>query len=94
MSIQSEPNNVSSHNPSLLVAQEIQESLSPSNMMLTEREIEVLRLIAQGLTNNQIAQQLRISSHTVNAHVKTIYSKLGITNRSGATSYAIKQRLI
>jgi DNA-binding NarL/FixJ family response regulator len=43
---------------------------------LTEREVEVLRLVAQGLTNAQIAGQLVISIHTANNHMKSILSKL------------------
>ena len=70
--------------------------MTPSvpDIILTAREVEVLHLIAQGLTNNQIAHKLTISSHTVNAHVKAIYSKLGVTSRSGATRYAIEHRLV
>lgn len=51
---------------------------------LTEREGEVLRLIAQGMTNKQIAHALQISEHTVKFHVSSIYSKLGAANRTEA----------
>lgn len=51
---------------------------------LTEREIEVLGLIAQGMTNKQIAHALQISEHTVKFHVSSIYSKLGAANRTEA----------
>jgi predicted ATPase len=60
---------------------------------LTPREIEVLRLLAQGLTSTHMAQQLLISPLTVNSHVRSIYSKLGITTRSAATRYYIEQNL-
>jgi DNA-binding CsgD family transcriptional regulator len=53
----------------------------PSADGLTEREVEVLRLLAQGLTDAQIAQALVISPRTVNAHLRSIYSKLGLTSR-------------
>ena len=61
---------------------------------LTGREIEVLRLVAQGLTDAQIAQTLIISPRTVNAHLRSIYSKLEMTSRNAATRYAIEHRLV
>jgi predicted ATPase/DNA-binding CsgD family transcriptional regulator len=61
---------------------------------LSEREVEVLRLVAQGLTDMQIAEILIISPRTVNAHLRSIYSKLGITSRHAATLFALKQQLI
>jgi predicted ATPase/DNA-binding CsgD family transcriptional regulator len=61
---------------------------------LTPREVEILRLIASGLSNAQVAEQLVISPRTVHAHVRSIYSKLGITSRSAATRYAIDHKLL
>jgi DNA-binding NarL/FixJ family response regulator len=61
---------------------------------LTPREVEILRLIASGLSNAQVAEQLIISPRTVHAHVRSIYSKLGITSRSAATRYAIDHKLL
>ncbi len=61
---------------------------------LTEREVEVLRLVAQGLTNARIAEQLVLSHHTVNAHVRSILSKLEVTSRSGATRFAFEHKLV
>jgi predicted ATPase/DNA-binding CsgD family transcriptional regulator len=61
---------------------------------LTEREVEVLRLVARGLSDAQVAEILVISPRTVNAHLRSIYSKLGITSRHAATLFAIKQQLI
>ena len=60
---------------------------------LTEREVEVLRLVAIGLSKNQIAEQLVISPNTVNVHIQSIYGKLGINSRSAATRYAIEHHL-
>jgi DNA-binding NarL/FixJ family response regulator len=60
---------------------------------LTEREIEVLRCVAQGLTDVQVAEHLIISPRTVHSHLNSIYSKLGITSRSAATRYAIEHDL-
>jgi predicted ATPase/DNA-binding CsgD family transcriptional regulator len=62
--------------------------------VLTVREVEVLRLLAQGLTNARIAEQLVISRHTVNNHVRSILSKLGVSSRSGATRFAVEHQLV
>ena len=61
---------------------------------LTAREGEVLRLLTAGLTSAQIAEQLVVSRHTVNIHVSSIYSKLGVNSRSAATRYAFEHHLI
>ena len=61
---------------------------------LTAREVEVLRLVAQGLPDAQVAQQLVISPHTVNSHLKAIYGKIGVSSRSAATRYAVEQHLM
>jgi DNA-binding CsgD family transcriptional regulator len=61
---------------------------------LTEREMEVLRLVARGLTDAQVAESLVISRRTVNAHLRSIYSKLNITSRHAATLFALEQHLI
>ncbi|MBV9689302.1 MAG: hypothetical protein JO202_06285 [Ktedonobacteraceae bacterium] len=61
---------------------------------LTPREREILRLLAQGLSSAQIAEQLVISLTTVNSHIRTIYSKLGVSSRSAATRYAIEHHLV
>ncbi len=61
---------------------------------LTAREGEVLRLVAQGLTNEQVAQRLVISPRTVDTHLTSIYSKLGVSSRSAATRYAVQHHLV
>ena len=61
---------------------------------LTPREIEVLRLIAQGQTNRQTAQQLSVAEKTVGHHVQNIYSKLNISTRAAATLFAIQNNLL
>jgi predicted ATPase/DNA-binding CsgD family transcriptional regulator len=58
---------------------------------LTEREVEVLQLVAQGLTNREVAGRLVLSERTVHAHLRTTYRKLGISSRSAATRYALEQ---
>jgi DNA-binding CsgD family transcriptional regulator len=65
-----------------------------SSAGLSAREVEVLRLVAQGLTDAQVAQQLVISPRTVNWHLSAIYNKLGISSRSAATRYALEQQII
>ncbi len=60
---------------------------------LTERELEVLRLIARGLNNQQIAQQLTISEKTVKTHVSNILGKLHVDDRTQAAIYALKKGL-
>jgi predicted ATPase/DNA-binding CsgD family transcriptional regulator len=61
---------------------------------LTAREVQVLRLVAQGMRNSQVARQLALSVNTVKAHLRSIYGKLDVTSRSAATRYALKQHLI
>lgn len=61
---------------------------------LSAREVEVLRLVAAGLTNAQIAEQLTLSPLTVNAHLRAIYNKLGVSSRSAATRFAIEHHLV
>jgi tetratricopeptide (TPR) repeat protein/DNA-binding CsgD family transcriptional regulator len=61
---------------------------------LTAREVEVLRLVAQGLTDAQIAQQLVVTRRTVNWHLTSVYSKIGVSSRSAATRYAIEHQLV
>jgi predicted ATPase/class 3 adenylate cyclase/DNA-binding CsgD family transcriptional regulator len=60
---------------------------------LTAREVEVLRLLAQGLTDAQIAEQLIISPRTVNTHLTAIYGKIQVSSRSAATRYALEHHL-
>ena len=57
---------------------------------LTERELEVLGLLAQGLANKQIAMELGISEHTVKFHVSSIYTKLDVTNRTEAVRAGLR----
>ncbi len=61
---------------------------------LTAREVEVLRLVAQGLTDAQIAEQLMLSPRTVSWHLSTIYNKIQVSSRSAATRYAIEQHMV
>jgi len=81
-----------------LLSQEVGEVTSnPAETMiesLTEREMEVLQLLAQGLANKQIAARLSISEHTVKFHVSVIYQKMGASNRTEAVRLGVRQGLI
>jgi DNA-binding CsgD family transcriptional regulator len=61
---------------------------------LTERELQVLRLVATGATNHAIAGQLFVAEKTVDRHVSNIFTKLGVASRAAATAYAYQHRLL
>ena len=67
--------------------------LQPTNDPLTERETEVLKLVAKGRTNQEIAEELVLSERTVGAHVSNILSKLHLANRTQAALYALRTGL-
>lgn len=69
-------------------------SPAPSPDGLTAREVEVLRVVAQGLTNEQVAERLIISPRTVDTHLTSIYGKIGVSSRAAATRYAIEHHLV
>ena len=66
---------------------------SGAPIKLTKREIEVLNCIAAGLTTNEIAEELFISTHTVETHRKNLLAKIGVKNSAGLVKYAIDQGL-
>ncbi len=72
----------------------IEPGTTPSFAGLTQRELEILRLLARGKTNRGIAQDLVISEKTVASHVSHIFTKLGVTSRSAATAYAYDHDLV
>jgi DNA-binding NarL/FixJ family response regulator len=61
---------------------------------LTRREVEILRLLAEGLANKQIAYRLKISEKTVRNHISNFYDKLGVNDRSQAVLYAVRKGLV
>jgi DNA-binding NarL/FixJ family response regulator len=61
---------------------------------LTGREVEVLRLIATGVTNRTIASRLNISEKTVARHISNIFIKLDLSSRTAATAYAYEHKLL
>ena len=82
------------------IAKKMMRMLAPKHQnsnqeeQLTKRETTVLQLLVEGLTIDQIGEQLFISRHTVDTHTKNIYKKLQVHNRSTLTAKAIKNRLI
>lgn len=66
----------------------------PSGQILTPREIEILRMIADGLGNKEIAAKLSISDHTVKFHISSLFVKLGAANRAEAVTLGIRLGLI
>jgi len=61
---------------------------------LTAREVHVLKLVSAGLTNREIAESLGLSSRTVDAHLRSIFGKIGVGSRSAATRYAVEHGLV
>jgi DNA-binding NarL/FixJ family response regulator len=61
---------------------------------LSPRELEVLRLVATGMSNREIASALVISEHTVARHVQNIFAKLGLSSRAAATAFAFEHDIV
>ncbi len=61
---------------------------------LSEREVDVLRLVSRGLTIKQMAKELTISEKTVDSHIQHIYNKIGVSTRAGATMFAMEHQLL
>lgn len=70
------------------------DTLTCAPVVLSERELEIISLIADGYTNQQVAEKLFLSAHTVNTHRKNIMSKLGVNNTAGIVMYAVKANLV
>ena len=67
---------------------------APRAFGLTDRELQVLRLVASGKTNRTIASELFLSEKTVDRHVSNIFDKLDVSSRAAATAFAYENRLI
>jgi len=65
---------------------------APEPSQPTDREMEILALVSEGLTNAQIAQRLRVSDNTVKFHLQNVYLKLGVRNRTEAATWYLRQR--
>ncbi len=70
------------------------EKVSCQGLGITDRELDVIRLISEGLSNKLIADKLELSTHTVNTHRKNIMSKLNIPNTAGIVMFAVKNKLL
>jgi DNA-binding NarL/FixJ family response regulator len=71
-----------------------QASGEPAPSLLTSREVEVLRLVASGLTDAQVAEKLVVSVRTINAHLQSIYGKLDVQSRTAAVREASARNLL
>ena len=69
-------------------------SVNCEGSSISERESEIIALIAEGFSNKEIADKLFLSPHTVNTHRKNIMAKIGVNNAAGIVLYAVKQNLI
>jgi DNA-binding CsgD family transcriptional regulator len=67
---------------------------APTPAGLTAREMEVLRLVAEGRTNREIAKALVLSDHTVRRHLQNIFNKIGVSSRAAATAFAFQRNLV
>ena len=65
-----------------------------AELSISEREVEIIKLIAEGYINKEIADMLFLSTHTVNTHRKNIMSKLGVNNATGIVIFAVKEKLV
>jgi len=61
---------------------------------LSQREVEVLRLLARGLSTRDMAERLHLSADTVKHHIQHIYDKTGLATRAGATLFAVENSLL
>jgi DNA-binding CsgD family transcriptional regulator len=86
--------------PHLTVVSDVEQPKGPEGLKagrqvdgLTEREVTVLQVVSEGLTNAQVASRLHLSEHTVAAHLRSIFRKTDVASRSGATRYALEHGL-
>lgn len=69
-------------------------SSSCEALNISDRELEIIRLIAEGCSNRQVAERLFLSQHTINTHRKNIMAKLGVNNTAGIVLFAVKERIV
>lgn len=80
--------------PDLRQVESLLNSAGPAPGGLSEREVQVLRMVATGMTNRAIATQLNISERTVHRHISNIFAKIGVNSRAAAAAYAVQHRLL
>lgn len=73
---------------------EIEKIVSCDGIRISSREVEIIQLIANGLTNKQIADKLFLSTHTITTHRKNIMNKVGVNNTAGLVLFALKENII
>lgn len=83
-----------SASPEVLTTNSFIKTLNCDGISVTDREIDIIRGIAEGLSNKLIADKLKLSTHTVNTHRKNIMSKLGVNNTAGVVMFAVKNQLL
>jgi DNA-binding NarL/FixJ family response regulator len=83
-----------SSSPEISINNSFIKSLGCDGFPVTEREIDIIRGIAEGLSNKLIADKLNLSTHTVNTHRKNIMAKLGVNNTAGVVMFAVKNQLL
>ena len=98
------PSDVASSADVLLVARDVEDSLpsardeesvsGPSGASLTNREREILALLADGLGNKQIAARLGISTNTVKTHLELLFEKIGVSSRAEAVATGVRRGLL
>lgn len=69
-------------------------NFSCEGINVSEREMEIIKLIAEGLSNKEIADKLFLSTHTITTHRKNIMSKLGLNNTAGLVMFAVRENLV
>jgi DNA-binding NarL/FixJ family response regulator len=67
---------------------------SCEGLHISDREMEIIKLIAEGLSNKEVADQLFLSTHTVTTHRKNIMNKLGVNNTAGLVLFAVRENLV
>ena len=83
-----------SNNDELEINKPQLDKISCQGLGITDRELDVIRLISEGLSNKLIADKLELSTHTVNTHRKNIMAKLSIPNTAGIVMFAVKNNLL
>jgi len=83
-----------SASPEIVTNNSFIKSLGCDGIPVTEREIDIIRGISEGLSNKLIADKLKLSTHTVNTHRKNIMHKLGVNNTAGVVMFAVKNQLL
>jgi DNA-binding NarL/FixJ family response regulator len=73
---------------------DVSSDTSCTGLHITEREIEIIRLVAEGLSNKEVAEKLFLSTHTVTTHRKNIMNKLQVNNTAGLVLYAVRNDLL